>query len=265
LVEPSRTEIRTDEVHGTKAFVGSFETQLINFPANHRLRAFDFDRDYFVVVLDGTLSKAFRTVRWSLARDSFATMPEGATHATVFGPAPVRVVAVRGRSGGELGKLEFRHVQAAAATALGWRLAGELRANDSSWALAAEGIVLQLLALAGRAGRDVPERRPSWLRDVRDLLDERVPEQATLTDLAALVGVHPVHLARCFRREYGMTVAQYARSLRLDWAAERLVAGESTLAEIAVEAGFADQSHFTRVFRRYAGVTPGRYRALLRH
>jgi AraC family transcriptional regulator len=162
--------------------------------------------------------------------------------------------------------VRLRHVRATAATALGWQLAGELKARDSSWGLAAEGLALQLVALAGRVrdGRPVPRGRP-WLRDVHDLLQERVPDQTTLTDLAAAVGVHPVHLARTFRREYGMTVAQYARSLRLDWAAERLTAGDCTLAAVAAEAGFADQSHFTRAFRDHVGVTPGRYRELLRH
>jgi AraC family transcriptional regulator len=160
--------------------------------------------------------------------------------------------------------MRLRHARAAAATVLGRRLAAELRAQDSSWGLAAQGLALQLLALAGRSWPETQPLRASWLRDVRDLLDERVPAQPTLTELADVVGVHPVHLARSFRREYGVTVAQYARSLRLDWAAQRLIEGGSTLAEVAAEAGFADQSHFTRAFRNYVGVTPGRYRELLR-
>jgi AraC family transcriptional regulator len=49
--------------------------------------------------------------------------------------------------------------------------------------------------------------------------------------------------------------------LRLEWAAARL-SEERSLAQIALEAGFADQSHFTRAFRRHFGVTPGRYRAM---
>jgi AraC family transcriptional regulator len=57
-----------------------------------------------------------------------------------------------------------------------------------------------------------------------------------------------------------MTVWQYSRRLRLEWAAAQLTEQRS-LAQIAVEAGFAGQSHFTRAFRRHFGVTPGRYRA----
>lgn len=218
-----------------------------------------------MVVLDGSLSKTFRTACWSLGRSSFATLPAGAMHTSSFGPSPVRVIAVRAHSNGEVGALRLRHARAAAATVLGRKLAAELRAQDSSWGLAAEGLALQLLALAGRAWPETPPVRASWLRDVRDLLDERVPEQPTLTELAEVVGVHPVHLARSFTREYGMTVAGYARTLRLDWAAQRLIEGDCTLAEVAATAGFADQSHFTRAFREYAGVTPGCYRALLRH
>jgi AraC family transcriptional regulator len=86
----------------------------------------------------------------------------------------------------------------------------------------------------------------------------------TLAGVAEAVGVHPSHLARSFRCAYGKTVGEYARALRLDWATAQLALEDATLAEIAVRAGFADQSHFTRAFRRQTGVTPGRYRELVR-
>jgi len=56
----------------------------------------------------------------------------------------------------------------------------------------------------------------------------------SLTELAAAVAVHPAHLARCFRREYGQTVGEYARALRLEWAAEQLALDGAPLAEIAL-------------------------------
>jgi AraC family transcriptional regulator len=99
---------------------------------------------------------------------------------------------------------------------------------------------------------------------VRELLHERAPATATLSELADAVGVHRIHLARSFRREYGVTLGEYARSLRLEWATAQLAQDETSLAEIATRAGFADQSHFTRAFRAHTGVTPGRYRELLR-
>lgn len=262
-----RVDLVREGARATKAEVGPFEVQLLTFASNHRIPEFDVDRGYVVVVLEGSVAKGFGRLRWTLARDSLATMPVGAAHTSEFGPSPTKVLAVRSRDaeahafGGLLRRL--RHVRASASTTIGWRIASELRAGDESWPLAAEGLVLQLLSTAGRADPG-SARRGCWLRDARELLHEQAPAALTLSEVADAVDVHPAHLARCFRREYGVTVGQYARGLRLDWASARLALPDVSLAEVAAGAGFADQSHFTRAFRAYTGVTPGRYRELLR-
>jgi AraC family transcriptional regulator len=263
----TRIELDREGAAATKAEVGPFEIQLLTFVPNHRIPAFDIERGYVVVVLQGSVAKGFGRLRWTLARDSLAMMPAGAAHTSDFGPAPTKVLAVRSRdveadAFGELLR-RLRHVRASASTAIAWRIASELHAGDESWPLAAEGLVLQLLSTAGRA-EPRPVRRGCWILDARELLHERAPVALTLSELAQAVGVHPTHLARSFRREYGVTVGQYARGLRLDWASAQLALPDVSLAEVAADAGFADQSHFTRAFRAYAGVTPGRYRELLR-
>ena len=263
----TRVDLVREGARATKAEVGPFEIQLLAFEPNTSLDAFDVARPYLVVVLEGEVAKRFGRLHWTLARHSLATMPVGAAHASYFGRRGTKVLAVRSRDGeaepfGDLVR-RLRHVRAAAATAIGWRIAGELRAGDESWPLAAEGLVLQLLTTAGRA-EPAAARRACWLHDARELLHDRVPGSTTLSELSEAVGVHPVHLARSFRREYGVTVGEYARSLRLDWATVELASPDRSLAEIARAAGFADQSHFTRAFRAYAGVTPGRYRERLR-
>jgi len=262
----TRVDLVREGVLATKAQVGPFELQLLTFAPNHRIAPFSVERGYVVVVLEGAVAKSFRRVRWSLARDSLATIPVDGAHASDFARVPTTVLAVRSRGDGDVFGLSLqrlRHVRAAASTAIGWRLAAELRARDESWPLAAEGLALQLLSTAGRS-TPAPPRRGSWLRDARELLEARVPGTTTLSELAEAVGVHPAHLARSFRREYGLTVGQYARALRLDWASAQLALPDATLAGIAAGAGFADQSHFTRAFRAHTGVTPGRYRELLR-
>lgn len=263
----TRVDLVREGGHATKAEVGPFEIQLLTFVPNHRIDAFDVARPYLVVVLEGHVAKRFGRVQWTLARDSLATMPVGAAHTSDFGQRGTRVLAIRSRDAeatafGDLLR-RLRHVRATASTAIGWRLAAELRAGDDSWPLAAEGLVLQLLSTLGRA-EPAGAGRACWLRDARELLHQRAPGATTLSELAEAVGVHPVHLARSFRREHGVTVGEYARGLRLEWATAQLVQPDATLAEIAARAGFADQSHFTRAFRAYAGVTPGRYRELVR-
>ena len=119
-----------------------------------------------------------------------------------------------------------------------------------------------MLAVAARvAESDVlrPARR-RWLDRAQELLHERFLEDLGTAEVAREVGVHPVYLARVFRAQFHVPIAEYLRGLRLEWAARRLARGEESLCEIALAAGFADQSHFTRAFKRYAGTTPARYR-----
>ena len=81
-------------------------------------------------------------------------------------------------------------------------------------------------------------------------------------ELARAVGVHPGHLSRTFRERLGRTAGHYLEQLRVERAC-RLLVTEAPLVDVAMRSGFADQSHFTRTFRRSVGVSPGRYRRLL--
>jgi AraC family transcriptional regulator len=128
--------------------------------------------------------------------------------------------------------------------------------------LAVEGAALEILVAAARpVGRDaLPRRPPAWLKRVVDLLQARFLDGLRLPEVAREAGVHPVHLTRVFRAHHGVSLGAYVRGLRLDWAATRLAGSRSTLGDIALEAGFADQSHFTRMFKRHTGSTPGQFR-----
>ena len=72
--------------------------------------------------------------------------------------------------------------------------------------------------------------------------------------------MHPVTLARAFRTFYGCSVGEYLRRVRVDLAGRWLSDTNLGLAQIALSAGFCDQSHFSNVFRRIIGLTPSRYR-----
>ena len=117
-------------------------------------------------------------------------------------------------------------------------------------------------------GRAIPtEARaasPSWILRARDLLHADLARRRTLANLAAEVGVHPVTLARGFRRSFGCSVGEYVRRLRIERAASQLGGSEVPLAEIALAAGFSDQSHFSNLFRRETGMSPSAYRRAMR-
>jgi AraC family transcriptional regulator len=78
--------------------------------------------------------------------------------------------------------------------------------------------------------------------------------------VAREVNVHPSHLARAFRQHFRMPLGSYVRKLRLEWVASELLGSEDSLANVALAAGFADQSHLTRAFKCHTGLTPQAYR-----
>ncbi|WP_329449263.1 AraC family transcriptional regulator (plasmid) [Streptomyces sp. NBC_01426] len=116
-----------------------------------------------------------------------------------------------------------------------------------------------MLRVAG-AGGSVPVREgglsPRRLAEVVDFLHARLSQRVTLADLAAVAGVSESHLSRAFKASTGESPHQYLMGQRLDHARRELMRTDRPIAEIAVEAGFADQSHLTRVMRRHEGSTP---------
>jgi AraC family transcriptional regulator len=140
----------------------------------------------------------------------------------------------------------------------------ELRASDQLSPLAIEGLALELVAQAGRDLAVLPGvRPPAWLERVKEFITVHFREQVTLAEMAREAGVHPVHLVTVFRRHMRCTPFDFLRRLRVDFAAGQLVHSETPLVEIALTAGFADQSHFCRLFKIMTGMTPTAYRELL--
>jgi AraC family transcriptional regulator len=109
---------------------------------------------------------------------------------------------------------------------------------------------------------DRPET-PTGTSELRaeELLRETYCQPWSLSDVARSVGVHPAHLGRSFRARFGCTVGEFVRYLRVLHVARELRDTEKPIAQIAVEAGFADQSHCTRVFHKLIAETPARFRA----
>jgi AraC-like DNA-binding protein len=126
---------------------------------------------------------------------------------------------------------------------------GDLMAAEH-WLLALRESILRHLGHSARVPRDKP-----LARRLREMLDARTTESFTIASAAAHLGTHPSHLVRVFSQTYGLAPHQYVIGRRIDLARRLLVDGYRP-AEAAVLAGFHDQSHLTRHFRRVLGVTP---------
>jgi len=156
----------------------------------------------------------------------------------------------------------YRHFSNGAVSALALRIYRESRIKDTVAPIIVEGLMLEMLGHASRSLVKMPVRPPNWLMQARDLLHGRFTDSLNLVEIANLVGVHPTHLARTFKKHYRTTVGEYLRRLRLDWATRRLSETEDSITEIALAAGFYDQSHFSHLFKQHTGLTPAEFRAL---
>lgn len=145
------------------------------------------------------------------------------------------------------------------------RLYREFDQLDGAAPLIIEGLMMEMLGETAR--RDAAKQchnSPRWLQQARELLHARFTENLTLADIAQNVGVHPVHLAQTFHKTYQCTVGDYVRKLRIEYASHELATSAKPIVDIALEAGFCDQSHFTRTFKRVIGAAPSQYRESLR-
>lgn len=125
--------------------------------------------------------------------------------------------------------------------------------------LAARGMDLFLEALTERlCGEALAE--PAALRRAETIIRMRSGRDLEVRDLAREVGMSESRLHRLFRLHRGVTPGQAMTAARLSYAARLLAESRESLAEVALRAGFADQSSFTRAFRREMGATPADYR-----
>jgi AraC family transcriptional regulator len=144
---------------------------------------------------------------------------------------------------------------------LGLRLHKEVSSCDPWSALSIEGLTMELLAevFRQRATSPNPHGR-DWLGRATEILHEKFQEPIKLSELAGSLSVHPVHLARAFRKRYLCSVGDYIRKLRIEAACHELLNSDTQIAEIALRSGFSDQSHLCRTLKQYTGMSPRHFR-----
>jgi AraC family transcriptional regulator len=125
-----------------------------------------------------------------------------------------------------------------------------------------DAIVSEMLGIALRlVDRDRPQR--AWVSDVKRLLREGYASRVSLEELGTRIGIHPASLSRGFRLDEGITISDYLSRVRIQQACRQMTDKNVTLADLAANCGFADQSHLTRVFKSITGSPPGVFRDLV--
>lgn len=240
------------------------------YPPHCELPRHSHELPYFGLILRGTYTENYGEKTRLCQPSMLVYHPADEVHSQHFHQAEGRLfrIEVCQRSIERLNEcvtvqnksVDFRgHV----ACRLAARLYCEFRRMDELSPLVIEGLALEMLGEALRASSSAarPPQPPRWLKQARELIHAHSRERLALPQVAQAVGVHPVYLAREFRRHYHSTVGEYIRQLRIEAACREMSRPDTSLAEVAVACGFHDQSHFSKIFKRVMRTTPAEYRA----
>ncbi|HYK83375.1 MAG TPA: AraC family transcriptional regulator [Gemmatimonadales bacterium] len=242
-----------------------FTVSTVTLPAGLSLRPHAHPHDQLAVVLAGQYTEMSASATATLSAGSILWRRAGEPHGNVVGAHAAEVLLVD-LAPAAARQLCLPRVDAATYFAPGtfaeiyYGLRSELRRPDGASRVAIEGWVCVLAADAGRSARGPQAPAPAWLSRAVSLIQAGYPHRIRLSRLAAAAGVHPVTVAAAFRRHLGKSVGEYVMDLRIAHARRELAHTRRTIAAIAMEAGFYDESHLGRVFRRRFGVAPGALR-----
>jgi AraC family transcriptional regulator len=243
----------------------------LRHPSPRKLPSHSHELPFFAVLMEGLYGERYGRQERQFRPFTVHFRPAGVPHQDEVGPPGVRFFEIEVRPSW---RTRLADCSAALDVArddckggellwLAMRLFRELYVTAAPDDLSVESLLAELLAAAARMPREGKFQRPAWLGRIIEKLAVEYAERLTLDDLSREAGVHPVHLSRVFRKCVGKGIGEHVHRLRVRAACEQMQMPEMSIAEISLTLGFADQSHFTRAFRRVVGMTPMAFRSQL--
>jgi AraC family transcriptional regulator len=237
------------------------------YPAGLRMPTHDHEPAYLSFVVSGFYTESGPQGAHTCKPSTVVFHPPGDRHAVDFHDSDVRIFRVEMKSRWlermphVFNRLELKHFYGGLVASLCRRLYSEFRCSDAYSPLVIEGLMMEISAELSRRQRPSFDKLPPrWLKQAHEIIASNIAEPPSLDSLSQMVGVHPVSLAREFRRHYGCPIGEYIRQLRIETVCRELSNSKAALSTVAANAGFYDQSHFTNSFKRYTGMTPTQYR-----
>lgn len=137
----------------------------------------------------------------------------------------------------------------------------ELIYNDGDTSSALQSLFITMISREVNY-RQYNKNMPYWAIQVEKYLRDHPNHNTTLTELSLIAGAHPVTISKYFTRYFGCTMGEYMRKLKIEQAIAMIKSGQKSLTDVALECGFADQSHFIRTFKNFTGFLPTLYLSL---
>src|SRR5688500_11389179 len=231
-------------------------------PASMRIPRHDHEPPHILIMLGGSLTERLGTTR-TCEEGSLRYSPGGDEHIVTTGQNGAHCLVIEARGVPEL-RLVDRIYVGAEDVASDVMLLKEILYTDGSASPALiEERALGFFALVRERSRPFNATHHEWVRRARMALDTIELSGSPLEEVSRIVGRNPSLVSRAFRAEFGVSIHRCYRRRQLHRAWSLLDSGQP-LGAIALEAGFADQSHMTRVFVSEFGVTPAAPRRRMR-
>ena len=248
---------------------GQTRLRVSRFAPNSAMPPHDHEYASLNIVIGGGITEKIGQGERRYVRGHASFCPAGVVHSQNFDSDGARQIIFRPHeswldylSDCKLNLSNSPFVGATVFQHLGDRLRDELESDDAFSAMACEGLMLEIVAAFGRsnAGEQSAPNPPAWLKRAREFLHENAFSSLSVARVAQAAGRHEIHLAREFRRYFGLPVGGYLRRLRTERAAELLARSQRDITDIALACGFSSHAHLCREFKTHYGVTPSRYR-----
>jgi AraC family transcriptional regulator len=226
-------------------------------------------RPQLLVALSGRLRTHFPDRSCDAGPGDVLVHPEDLLHSHEGGPEGAEIVTVATGTNGNGSRDstslldDFGIKPLLGSLPLARRIRRELTRDKAHADVALRSLALQLLVETARsemASEVARESVPDWVGEAKKRLETEFNDQLKVGRLATQIGVTPMQLIRAFQRHYGTSPGAYLRQVRLDHALMLLADSKRSLAGVALEAGYSDQSHLCRVVKEETGLTPAEYR-----
>jgi AraC family transcriptional regulator len=249
---------------GQPLTVGPYRLTEARYAPDQQLSRHEHAFPSWTLLLAGSFEEVFSRETLVCTTGSVLTKPSTADHSNRYGPVGAHCLLIEACSSSASVADVFaepRIFSAGVVPVVAQRIHREFRSQDSlSWIML-EALLVELTTASARVSSSAHRlSRKRWLNSVRDQLEENFRCPPSLSELAAIHRVHPVYLCQAFRAAFGVNVGEFVRAVRFEWARACLVSGDRSIADIALAAGFSDQAHFSRDFKRRMGMSPRRYR-----
>lgn len=249
---------------GQPLTVGPYRLTEARYAPGQQLPRHEHAFPSWTLLLAGSFEEVFSREALTCTTGSVLTKPSTADHYNRYGPVGAHCLLIEARSGATSAAdlfAEPRIFSAGAVPAIARKIHHEFHSEDALSTFMLEGLLVELATASTRVSSGTHRlSRKRWLNSVRDQLEENFRCPPSLSELAANHGVHPVYLCQEFRAAFGVNVGEFVRAVRFEWARAYLVDADRSIADVALAAGFSDQAHFSRDFKRRVGMSPRRYR-----